>query len=224
MEIAERVKLLISKVVTTQKEFSASLDMSPARLNNYLQGYRDFPLEVLVSIAEIYKCNLIWLISGEGLMFSQAHNDTAEVHEKAPPYSSSRARTISIPCSGYISAGDPLPIISGEPICHLVLSREMVPDPTHIDCFKVCGQSMEPEIMNDDLVIIDKQFDIAALDHKICAALTGGGVTLKRLIYHNKLEATFLFPVNSNFDPLKFSWDDQDIKIIGVLKYLFRQY
>lgn len=94
------------------------------------------------------------------------------------------------------------------------------------DCFalKVKGNSMVPEIYENDIAIIKKQSDFENGDY-VVALINGDEATLKRA--YKTDTGLLLQPVNPSFAPLIFDKNDINtlpVEIIGVLYNITRSF
>lgn len=145
--------------------------------------------------------------------------ETSSISEESHYYNSSGY--ISVPVSAEISAGEPLKAIESEPLTHIEVSSNMIPNPKNIFCFKVNGNSMHPMIDHNDYVIINKVYDSNNLDGKIVAVRNDEGITLKMMKINHKKKLSVLFPVNKKFEPIFL---DESHIIIGTLSLLYRRF
>lgn len=212
MPIQERVKLLIDKQNMTQKKFADILGISPARLNNYLTGLSNIPIDLLIKIAEFTNCNLSWLITGEGDMYIGTRTREAEP-------------SITIPVYADIAAGIGIEADDIEPQEHVCVTRELLADyAPPFYCFRVNGTSMEPEIHTGDYAIISAwQFDMD-YNGSLCAFRSVDGLLIKRLVYDIRGKRALLVPVNPKHPIIEYDEDSADIQIIGRLVAVIRKY
>lgn len=216
MKPAERVKLLISKQNQTQKKFAENIGITPARLNNYLAGISNIPQDILIKIAEIYQCSLTWLLTGEGEMFNNVR-----AREEA------LSKFIRLPVVGDIAAGFPAEVVLDEPSEFIEVSTTLLTLPPPYFVFKVEGESMLPVIHPGDYVVLSNGivgFKNNHLNGKICAFRTADGITLKQFVLDPHTRTTWLWPINSSFNPIPFTKDNPDLTLIGVLVLSIRKY
>ena len=65
----ERLKLLRQKLGKTQKEMSEALGVSLRAYQMYEEGKRKLPPDKMQILAQIFRVNLHWLLTGEGEPF-----------------------------------------------------------------------------------------------------------------------------------------------------------
>lgn len=126
-----------------------------------------------------------------------------------------------LPVSGDISAGYPIPIHSDDELRVIPVSRKLLSEPSGYYCFRVNGESMQPEIFHNDYVVISKEFVPEELHGRIVAVRNDEGITLKRMIIDFNNQISLLVPVNTSFSPILL---DESHVIIGVIKLILRMY
>ena len=82
---------------------------------------------------------------------------------------------------------------------------------------------MEPDIRNNDVVLIRQNQEWRLLDGKICAVRIDGAITLKKLMLDDARKMIVLIPLNEDFQPILVNPENhRDIALLGSLFYLFR--
>ena len=191
------------------------LGLSQTALSDYEHGKRNPPRETIAILAERYKVNLNWLITGEGEMYKQLYEIDASILDDV----------IKLPIVAEIAAGEPVEAILDEPLGHIAFPTRLLhfPPPYHV--FSVKGKSMEPYIMNKDIVICSQDWRDVDLDGKIMAFRTHDGITLKKLVFDTKNKSTWIMPLNHEFTPRLYDPDDgDDMVLIGILDIAIRGY
>ena len=89
---------------------------------------------------------------------------------------------------------------------------------------KVHGDSMSPVLIEDDIVVIEKQNDFENGDI-VVAIINGDEATIKK---GKKSDSSILLqPLNSAYEPLIFTYDEMKtipVEIIGIVKQLKREF
>ncbi len=89
---------------------------------------------------------------------------------------------------------------------------------------KVHGDSMSPILIEDDIVVIEKQNDFENGDI-VVAIINGDEATIKK---GKKSDSSILLqPLNSAYEPLIFTYDEMKtipVEIIGIVKQLKREF
>ena len=213
MSIADRVKVLLSQSNTSQRKFAKMLNISPPRLNNYVSGIREFPHEIIQKIVELTNCDYRWLLTGEGEMFQ-----TTRVYPDRTP------TLIKIDIIPDIAAGDGYDCTMSEPLFTLSYPADLLPRPGPYFGFRVTGDSMEPDIKADDVVILCGNWEGLSLDGLICGFRNSDGMILKRLVLDHKKREGWLFSINQSYKPIRYDKNTPDLTLIGVLCVMLRNY
>jgi SOS-response transcriptional repressor LexA len=214
--VGERLKALRSKLSVTQKKFANLLNCSQAKISDYESGKLSISNKDLSIIANTYNVNLNWLITGEGEMFNNVR-----AHEGI------FSNLIRLPVVGDIAAGFPIELVPDEPTEYIDVPTSLLDQPPPYYVFKVNGESMLPVIHPGDYVIISNGaigFKNNQLNGRICAFRTADGITLKQLVLDPSTRTTWLWPINSSFNPIPFTKDTTDFTLIGVLVLSIRKY
>lgn len=210
--VSNRLSSLRSKLCITQKKFAEILECSQSKVSDYESGKLSISNSDLEKIAKYYNVNLNWLLTGEGLMFQ----------ELIPVDSSFLSDTIRLPIVAEIAAGEPVEILSEEPLGYLEIPRSLLAYPPPYLTFRVSGNSMKPLILNGDLVICSRDWRNQHLSGKIMAFRTSDGITLKKLFLDPKTRTTWLIPLNDEYKPQLYTKDEEDLQMIGILDLLIR--
>lgn len=130
---------------------------------------------------------------------------------------------VSIPVLGVVKAG--YDYLAEENVIDTIdIEKRIVGDGTDFFALKVKGDSMQPVLYENDVVIIKKQDDCE--DGQIAVVLINGDeATIKRV--KKSSNGIWLQPFNNNYEPLVFTNDEIEnipIKIIGVIKQLQREF
>lgn len=126
-----------------------------------------------------------------------------------------------IPVLGTIPAGIPIEMIED------VIDYEEIPTNWLIGgkeyfALKVKGDSMSPDYLDGDVVIVKKQ-DSCENGDECIVAVNGFDATFKKVI--KKESSIILQPLNSNYEPMIYSNDDIEklpVRILGVVVELRR--
>ena len=84
--------------------------------------------------------------------------------------------------------------------------------------FRVNGQSMEPQIMNNDIVVIQRKDDWNNTDGSVCAVRLNDDITLKRIQFDHQRQQVLLHPFNVEYRvQVVDSIQGDDISLIGTM-------
>lgn len=214
METAVRVKLLIDSLSMTQKKFAETIGISPARLNNYLSGVSKLPQTILVTISSVHNVNLTWLLTGTGSMYNNVRAREDGILPK----------TVSIPIVASIAAGPCIEPLEDQPHQLIQVPVSLLTLPPPYWAFRVEGESMSPHIIQDDIVVLSRDWHSLDLHDRICGFRTPDGITLKKLMVQPRKKTAWLMPLNHSYHPQEYTRDTQDLTLIGVLVLLIRKY
>jgi SOS-response transcriptional repressor LexA len=131
---------------------------------------------------------------------------------------------IDIPVTGEIAAGPPVESAAGV-LDVISIRRSMIQGVTDdFMCLRVNGQSMEPEIRNNDVILIRPSNDWNQLSGKICAVRVDGSITLKKMVLDYAKKLIFLLSLNDEYQPIVVNPEEhQDISLLGYIFFLFRK-
>lgn len=182
----------------TQMDLMNDLDLSSSTVSDWCNA-KKYPrmgtVQMLADYLEILKSNLI--------------------EDKKPS-------SDKIPVLGIIKAG--YDYLADENIIGYVTVNDSSLKNDDFFALKVKGDSMVPEIYENDIAIIKKQNDFENGDY-VVALINGEEATIKK--GYKTDTGLLLQPVNSSFAPLIFDKKDIDtlpVKIIGVLYNITRSF
>lgn len=173
----------------SQAELARRLNMSSSAIAMYESGRREPKnYETLELIADFFNVNLEMLISGE----------------KHPNL---------IPILGEIAAGIPIEAVENV-IGYEEITDEMSKKGEYF-ALKIQGKSMEPRILENDIVIVKKQ-NFAETGDLVIVLINGDSATCKKLIKYK--DGIALQSFNSSFEPMYFNATDiisMPVEILG---------
>ena len=206
---------LLSELKLSKKKFAEGLGVSQGNVSDWFNrpGYRP-SIDALKRISEVYHVNLNWLITGKGPMFQELIPLDAKILED----------TIRLPISAEIAAGIPCEVYVDEPLGYVDIPRALLAFAPPYLVFRVSGRSMEPHVLNGDLVVCTRDWRGVELQGKIMAFRTQEGITLKKLMLDDKNRVTWLMPINHEFAPMAWTEEDSDLVMIGLLDIAIRSF
>ena len=181
----------------TQAELGKALDISPSAIGMYEQGRRIPDISTLKKISSFFSVSVDYLIE----------NNLQNNANKTPP---SSGKGIRIPVLGRVVAGIPI-----EAVEEILDYEEITPELAATGEFfalKIRGHSMEPRMMEGDVVIVRKQEDVESGDVAI-VLVNGNEATVKRV--KKQEEGITLIATNTSvYEPHFYS--NKEIKNLPV--------
>lgn len=236
--IGQRIKQIRTALGIKQVELAKVLKMNPSAVSQIERGRTNPSLETLSELGKIYNINLHWLITGTGEMFNTIAETESQsgawdnfqklMNERLEEIVQARkdlmdSDIVEIAVSGEIAAGAPIENY-GASLEVVTVSRSLINGSlSDFVALRVNGRSMEPDIRNQDVVLIRLSNEWRELEGKICAIRIDGGITLKRLLLDDARKMVVLVPINEDFQPIIVDPDSHsDVTLIGSLYFLFR--
>lgn len=183
----------------TQDELSKQLNISRSTIGMYEKGAREPDFETLELIADYFNVDTDYLLG-------------RTVKTTYIPSSALR-KGVSINVLGRVAAGIPIDAIE-EVIDTEEITEEMAKTGEFFG-LKIKGNSMEPRIYENDVVIVRQQNDAESGD-VVIATINGDEATCKRLRkYRDGIE---LISNNPSYEPMFFSNEEilsKPVRIIG---------
>lgn len=208
--VARRIKTMREEKGWTQKYLSMLLGLTgDTAINNYEKG-RSIPKdEIKYKMCDVFGCTMDYLMGKEEF------NKAIEKHDTI-----SKAITINV--YGTIPAGIPLEMID-EIIDTEEISADSIRGGKQFFALKIKGSSMEPEYLNNDIVIFEKIEDCE--NGEDCVVMVNGNEgTFKRVI--KEKDGIILKPLNPQFSPMYFTNEqikNLPIRILGRFYELRRR-
>jgi len=236
--IGERIKQVRNALGIKQIELAKILKMNPSAISQMESGRTNPSLETLSELGKIYNVNLHWLITGSGDMFNAPKiqsSNTGEwdnfqklMNERLEEIVQARkdlmdSDTVEIPVSGEIAAGEPMENY-GTLIDVVTVHRSIINGSlSDYVAMRVNGRSMEPDIRNQDVVLIRLSNEWRSMEGKICAIRIDGCITLKRLLLDDARKMIVLVPINEEYQPILIDPESHsEVTLIGSLFFLLR--
>ncbi|MCK5051930.1 MAG: helix-turn-helix domain-containing protein [Candidatus Cloacimonetes bacterium] len=210
MSLGNRLKAVRKHFNLTQTVFASKLNITKVTIINYEKGNRYPDSKLLNLIQKLFKINLHWLLTGEGEMFitDREAESTDDIH--------------IMHIAADIAAGEPAEV-TAERLETLTIGHTLIHNVNDYFCFQVNGQSMEPYIEHQDLVIIKKDSNWKDKENTVCAVRVDGEITLKRIIHGDKHKLLVLISDNKGYPPIIVDPKHSDVLLIGSLYLVVRR-
>ena len=206
MTMGERIKQLREQMGLTQEELGKYIGVQKSAIRKYekneVENMKRSSIEILSKLFNVSPSYLMCL-------------DETRVDELGNP-------VVSIPLLGVVKAG--YNYLAEENYIGTVEVDKKIADSGKCFALKVHGDSMSPVLIENDIVIIRKQDDFENGD--IVVALVNGDEKKKKKGIKRNTGIT-LKPLNSNYDPLVFTYNEMDsipVTIVGIVKQLKREF
>ncbi len=192
--IMERIKILRNKLGISQEVLAKNLHLAQNTLSAYERGTRDPDTDTLALIANYFNVSVDFLLD-------------REIKETLP-----KREVIKLPVYGKVAAGEPILAVD-DIVDYIDVYKDEVNDGDYI-ALQVKGDSMEPNIMSGDVVIVCLQPDVDSGQVAV-VIINGDEATVKKVIKHK--DGISLVANNPNYEPMFFS--KKEINDLPVIVY-----
>lgn len=214
---ANRLKKALDYNQMKPVDLANKTGINKSLISNYLSGAFKAKQDKLDIIAKVLNVSEAWLMGYDVDM------ERDWIDEKSPSelsvdnarYIETTTRTVKIPLLGKVPAGVPIEAIQ-DILGYEEIPASMLNSGENYFALKIEGDSMYPEYMSGDVIIIKQQPDCNSGDDCI-VMVNGDDATFKRVIKQDK--NLILKPLNNNYEPYVFSEYDimtKPVKIIGI--------
>lgn len=195
MTISENIRLLRERYGKTQRELAQIAGVTDKAISTWETGANVPRMGAIQRIADHFGINKSDIIEEGGV------NRLPAVR-----------RPILIPVLGRVPAGVPLHAVED------IIDYEEIPESMarlgeHF-ALRIAGKSMEPRIVDGDVVIVRKQSDVDSGDVAI-VLIDGEDATCKRIKKHE--QGLTLISTNPAFEPVFFTHEDVAKKPVAIL-------
>ena len=204
MTMGERIKQLRKKQGLTQEELGKYIGVKKAAIMKYekgdVQNMKRSSIEIL---------SKLFGVTPSYLMCINENNITQ------------KNKSIRIPVLGRIPAGIPIEMVE-DIIDYEDITEDMVRGGKEYFALQINGDSMYPEYLNKDILIILKQNDCES-GQDCVVAVNGDNATFKRVFKTDN--GITLQPLNNKYMPIFYSKEDiinKPVKILGIVKQIRR--
>lgn len=195
MTIGERIKKKRIESGFSQVDFANKIDVSKQTLYKYENNIiTNIPSDKIEAISKVLNLSPMYIMGWEDL--------------EQPTPQSNGYPTVRIPVLGDVAAGVPI-LAQQDIIGYEDIPADMAKTGEYFG-LKIKGDSMEPKIHDNDIVIVKSMSD--AENNDIVIAMINNEATCKRL--HKYSNSVVLTAINSDYKPIEVT-PDEDIQILG---------
>lgn len=195
MTIGERIKKKRIESGFSQVDFANKIDVSKQTLYKYENNIiTNIPSDKIEAISKVLNLSPMYIMGWEDL-------------EQLTPKSNGYP-TVHIPVLGDVAAGVPI-LAQQDIIGYEDIPADMAKTGEYFG-LKIKGDSMEPKIHDNDIVIVKSMSN--AENNDIVIAMINNEATCKRL--HKYSNSVVLTAINSDYKPIEVT-PDEDIQILG---------
>ena len=194
--IADRMKQAMDIRQMKQTDLVRKTGIGKSSISTYLSGDYEPKQKNIYKIAFALDVSEAWLMGYDVPMERQGNVGTA-----IPPGFESLPAMNKIPVVGQIACGEPITAEEN------IEGYASAPERWRADFALICkGRSMEPKIMDGDLVAI--RSDAQVETGQIAAVRTGEEATLKKVYFYP--ERIILRPINDEFEDIVFEGEEMN--------------
>lgn len=201
--IGTRIKLLREELGLKQDELAKKISVSPSAIGMYERNLREPNNELTLKFADLFNVSVDYLLGKTDI--------------RKPDNSK-----LKIPVLGVVKAG--YDYLAEENIIGYVSVNDNSLKSNDFFALKVKGNSMIPEIYENDIAIVKRQADFENGDY-VVALINGEEATIKT--GYKTDTGLLLRPANNTVPPLVFDKNDIEklpVKIIGVVYNITRSF
>lgn len=223
---ANRLKLALEINNMKATELANKTGINKSLISNYLSGAFKAKQDKVDIIAKTLNVSEAWLMGFDVSMEREwfPSDDDGLPYEKDDNvnYIELSTKVVKIPILGKVPAGIPIEAIE-EILGYEDINADLVKHGEKYFALYVKGNSMTPEYLPNDVIIIRQQQDCNSGDD--CIVLVNGyDATLKRVIKED--DGIKLKPLNNDYETHKYTKEEilnKPVVIVGVVKELRRK-
>lgn len=184
---------------------------SKSTIYRYMNAEMSPKITTVKYLAEYYNVNPVWLMGYDVPMEKESKRENTSTSHSAVVF-----------VYGTIPAGIPMECIE-DIIDTEEISSDMLNGGKQYFGLKIRGDSMSPDYLDGDVIILQKQDDCESGDD--CVVMVNGNEGTFKRVFKNP-NGIILQPLNSAYSPMVYSNEDIEklpIKILGVFEELRRK-
>lgn len=203
--VPERLSAIRKEFRMTQGELAEKLGISQNALSQYENGQRKLPDETKQALADLLHINIDWLVTGRGSMETSPESAQAETGEEIVYLD-----ILDVKASAGYGIENYEPGVKGR--MPFVASALKPHDHKSVKIFEVSGDSMEPTLMNGDLVMF-AQGDTSG--NGIFLLNRNGELFVKRLRQYPGVHRITVISDNPRYPTEEVDMTKENVCIIG---------
>lgn len=214
---ANRLKIALEYNNMKPVDLANKTHINKSLISNYLSGAFKAKQDKLDIIARTLGVSEAWLMGYDVDMDREwfEEKDPSEIDIDNARYIETNIKNVKIPLLGKVPAGIPIEAIE-DTLGYVEIPASMIKGGNDYFALKIEGDSMYPEYMSGDTIIIKQQPDCCSGDDCV-VMVNGDDATFKRVIKQDK--SIILKPLNNEYEPYYFNEYDiltKPVKIIGI--------
>ncbi len=220
----------------SQQELSKKIRIPIGNINDIERFRREPSKAVIAALSLELQVNANWLLTGIGEMFILKMSSEQKRTSKEAVFDPNTGKVSTlynriltsqialIPLGGEIAAGEPAECYPDPDAEPLSIPNILLKDSPAMYCIlRVSGNSMEPVVLSNDLVLIHYCREWSYAEGKISAIRIDGEITLKEVQLDPVHKLIYLHPYNHSHKMIVVNPEDhQDVFLIGVMEMLIR--
>ena len=190
------------------------------KLEDYLASHDDIIIDAVINALQEITLDVAAVLNDRREAATQLLTETEELKEKVKSVLNVHKHN-HLPVLGRIPAGIPIEMIE-DVIDYEDISEDMLKGGKEYFALKIKGDSMNPDYLENDIIIVLKQSDCES-GQDCVVAVNGDDATFKRVFKTD--QGITLQPLNNRYMPVFYSNEDiinKPIKILGVVKQVRR--
>ena len=201
---SERIKELRNQAGWSQLQLAEKLNLSKQTISQYERGVRKPDQDNLIALCDIFNVSSDYLLGKVDV--TMRFLDRKQLHKLS-------SKSIRIPVLGYVAAGIPIDAI--EDVLDWEDISEDMSSTGEFFGLRIKGDSMQPRIVEGDVVIVRQQHDAESGD-VVIVQINGNSATCKRLAKYKT--GISLISFNPMYAPINFTNEEIEslpVTIIG---------
>lgn len=201
----KRVSVIRKLLKVSQSEFAKQINISQGALSQIENEKIHLSIDTLLQICNKYNISADWLIYGIKNMYRETKLPSAAATPQSK-LNSDRIVLIDVNAhADYLKNIDDKDYVKSLDAYRIPGFKE-----GNFRMFEVTGDSMEPSLYNDDIVVVEMVQDLKKMaDGQICVIVTDEGIVVKRVyVFEDDNKRFVLRSDNPKYQPYKILYKD----------------